>query len=268
MGRPDRLVRSGVLPLGLALALASGCAAPTASAPQAPPATQPGSAASASQSTALPSLLPTPSADPILSALAATRARGTARVALELLTSAPDAERSLVGEGIVDFARGAADLRWSGQEGDSREVRTEEGFFVEVQDGQWLAVDPGRSTPTSDAGGVLRGLDGLRDTVQEGSESIGGVSAARIIGWLPATGSDEGNTAGLGLTDTELTAVASAGTARIRLAIWVDDSGRIIQVVRTLVDAEPISATSIARLSDFGVAAPITTPSSIAASAR
>ena len=268
MGHPERRVRAGALPLGLALMLASGCAVPTASSPQSLAASPSGSTVQASPSTAVPSLMPTPSADPVLSALAATRSRGTARVALELMTAAPDVERTLLGEGVVDFARGATDLSWSSVAGDSREVRTEEGFFVEVEEGQWLAVDPGRSTPTSEAGDVLRSLDELREPVVEGSESVGGVSATRITGWLPASRGDEENVAGLGLTDAELVTVADAGTARIRLAIWIDDSGRIIQVVRTLVDVESISATSIARLSAFGVAAPITVPSSIAATAR
>ena len=210
------------------------------------------------------SLLPSPSADPIRSALTATTARGTARVSLELLTAADGLERTLLGEGIVDFARPAGDLNWSGAAGQSREVRTEEGFFVEVEPGQWLAVDPAMSTPTSDASVVLRGIADLRESAQVGSELIGGQPATRITGWLPATG----NSGGLGLTAPELAVVDGSPQARLQVTIWIDESGRIVQVLRTLQQAEPVAATSLVQLSEFGVAAPISAPSSIAASAQ
>jgi len=267
MGHPDG-IRPQILGLVGLIALTGGCAVPTAPTAQAPSSMRAESGSPPMPSIASPSLLPTPSADPILSSLGATTARGTAQVTLELLISTQDLDRSLFGEGVVDFARGAADLRWSGREGDSREVRTEEGFFVEVQEGQWLAVDPERATPTSDAGDVLRGIDNLREPRVQGRESIGGVSVTRITGWLPATGGDSVNLAGLGLTDSELASALGSTQARVQVTVWVDDSGRIIQVLRTLEDAAPIAATSLARLSDFGVAAPIAAPSSIAASAR
>ena len=147
-------------------------------------------------------------------------------------------------------------------------MRTEEGFFVEVDQGQWLAVESGRSTPTSDAGDLLRGIADLRDPRPEGSESLDGAVATRISGWLPATGNAAGNAAGLGLTDSELASALGSTRARVQVTVWVDDSGRVIQVLRTLQEAGPVAATSVARLSEFGVAAPITAPSSIAATAQ
>lgn len=267
MRHPDGM-RQGFLGVVAILALTSGCAAPMAPSAQGSSTMQIASASPPLPSSASPSLLPTPSADPILSAIGATTSRGTARLALEIVTATPDFEKSLIGEGVVDFTRGAADLRWSGLEGDSREVRTEEGFFVEVQEGQWLAVDPGRTTPTSDAGDVLRGIDGIRDPVVEGSESVDGQSAIRITGWLPVTQSDASNAAGLGLIDDDFTTVVNGGQARVQVTIWVDDSGRIIRVMRTLQGSDAIAATSLARLTEFGVAAPIAAPSSVAATAR
>jgi hypothetical protein len=250
--------------LGGLILLIAACAPP----PPTPgsPATTPAPSVSSPVASSSPaaSLAPSPSADPISSALSATTARGTARVALELLTAAEGVERELIGEGVVDFARGATDLRWTAAAGPSREVRTEEGFFVEVEPGQWLAVAPDRPTPTSDAGAVLRGIAGLQEAALEGSDAIDGQAATRIRGWLPAAGND----AGLGLTDPERAVVAQSQNARVQVTIWVDESGRIVQVMRTLEGAEPVSATSVARISDLGVAAPIAPPSSIAASAQ
>lgn len=220
----------------------------------------------ASPATATPSasLLPSPSADPIRTALTATAARGTAAVLLELLTAADGVERTLIGEGVVDFSRGASDLRWSADQGDSREVRTEDGFFVEVEPGQWLAVDPQRPTPTSDSGLVLRGLADIRELRTEGSEPVDGQPATRIQGWLPAAG----NIDGLGLTDAERVVVDGRPQARIAVTVWVDEAGRIVQVLRTLEQADSVAATSMVQLREFGAAAPISPPSSIAATAQ
>ncbi|MFM8352905.1 MAG: hypothetical protein ACKN9D_17810 [Actinomycetales bacterium] len=254
--------------LGLsALALFVGCA--QTAAPPAPSASmpaQPTNSAQPAPSTPSPTTPPppSPSADPLLSALTATTARGTAAVDMELLTAAGGSERTLLGEGVVDFTRNAADLRWSGIEGTSREVLTEEGFFVEVEPGQWLAVDPTRPTPTSDTGLILRAIAGLRDPVADGSELVGGQPANRISGWLPAAG----NAGGLGLTDPERSQAEAAPQARVQVTVWIDASGRIVQVLRSLQQAEPVAATSLVRLFDFGIAAPIESPSSIAATAR
>lgn len=261
-----RSTAQGGFLLACVAALIAACSAPSVS----PTASSSGSTTtpvpSSNEAIASPSmsLLPSPSADPILSALTATTARGTARVTLELLTAADGLERTLLGEGVVDFARSAGDLKWTGAAGQSREVRTEEGFFVEVESGQWLAVDPATSTPTSDAPAVLRGIADLRDPVQTGSEVVDGQSATRITGWLPAPG----NAGGLGLTAPERAVVDASPQARLQVTIWIDESGRIVQVLRTLEQTDPVAATSLVQLSDFGVAAPISAPSSIAASAE
>lgn len=261
-----RSTAQGGFLLACIAALIAACSTPSVP----PTASSSGSTAtpvpSSSEAVASPtmSLLPSPSADPILSALTATTARGTARVSLELLTAADGFERTLLGEGIVDFARPAGDLKWSGAAGQSREVRTEEGFFVEVEPGQWLSVDPATSTPTSDTPAVLRGIADLREPRKVGSELIGGQSATRITGWLPAAG----NAGGLGLTAVERAVVDGSPQARLQVTIWIDESGRIVQVLRTLEQTDPVAATSLVRLSDFGVAAPISAPSSIAASAE
>lgn len=247
-----------------ALACLGACTSATPPAPASRASQPPPASPSPLVSTPPTTPEPSPSANPIQSALTATTARGTAAISLEVLDASPGTERALSGEGIVDFARGAWDIRWSAQEGISREVRTEEGFFVEVQPGSWLAVDPDRPTPTSQAGDVLRGLAQLADAEPDGEESLQGTPALRYCGWLPAAGDGSG----LGLTDDEQAMLQAQPGARVQVTIWIDPAGRIVQVMRTLQNAGPVAATSIVRLTDFGIAAPITAPSSVAATAQ
>ncbi|MBU6244258.1 MAG: hypothetical protein KGP12_03495 [Actinomycetales bacterium] len=257
-----RGIRAAAIGLA-AVASMAGCAQATAPAPASQASQQPPALPSPIASTPSATLEPSPSANPIQSALTATTARGTAAISLEVLTAASGVERTLTGEGIVDFPRGAWDIRWSSLDGDSREVRTEDGFYVEVQPDSWLAVEPGRPTPTSEAGDVLRGLSQLTDAEPVGEESLLGTSTIRYRGTLPAA--DDGS--GLGLNDDERALLRAEPGAMEEVTVWIDSAGRIVQVMRTLRDAGPVAATSIVRLTAFGIAAPIDPPASIAATA-
>ena len=42
--------------------------------------------------------------------------------------------------------------------------------------------------------------------------------------------------------------------------MWVDNSGLIVQVMRTLVGANDVAASTVTMLTDFGIAAAITAP--------
>ena len=228
------------------------------------------------QVTSMATVQPTPAANPVQSAFGATIARGTARISVELLTSAAGIERALTGEGFIDLAKRRSDIRWSSADGPSREVLTEDGFWIEVDPGSWLAVAPGRRTPTSSTGLVLRGIPDLLDVTSTGTESLDGVQATRYVGTLRGPGQDDERgdelaadvADGIGLNDAELAAVADHPDAAVQVTLWIDDNGLIVQVMRSLQDAGPVLATSIVQLRDFGVAAPITSPSSVTATAQ
>ena len=258
-----RAIRVATFALASGISLAA-CAHVTSPAPASPPSPPPSMAPSEAPSSPSAIAVPSPSANPLQSALTATTARGTATLAIDVLTASPGIERTLTGAGVVDFPRGAWDIRWSSSAGPSREVRTPDGFFVEVQPDSWLVVQPGRQTPTSQAGDILRGLSQVADAEPVGEESLQGTPTLRYRGYLPA--SDDGG--GLGLTDDERSMVQADPNAMVEVTVWIDPAGRIVQVMRTLVGAEPVAATSIVRLADFGIAAPIAAPSSVAATAQ
>lgn len=242
--------------------LVSGCS-PQAVPPVSSPTTVRPAPASPTPTPTRATIEPTPSASPLDSALSATTARGTARISVQVLTAADGVEREITGEGLVDLATDQSDIRWQSEAGPSREITTSEGFFVEVQPGSWLSVEPGRQTPTANAGLPLRGLLALQDPQSAGQDDLDGSAADLVTGYLPA----ESNASGMGLNDMELAALRDYPQAVVLVTLWIDAQGLIRQVMRTLADAGPIAATTIARLSDFGVPAPVSAPTSIAASA-
>lgn len=251
-----------LLVVALAAPLAIGCS-PSAAPPVSPATTVSLEPALPTPTPTTATIEPTPSASPLDSALSATTARGTARISVQILTAADGVDREITGEGLVDLAKDLSDIRWQSAAGPSREITTDEGFFVEVQPDSWLSVEPGRQTPTSTAGLPLRGLLALEDPQSAGEEDLDGTATDLITGHLHA----EGNVAGMGLNDMEMTALKDYPQALVRVTLWVDDQGLIRQVMRTLEGAGPVAATTIARLSEFGVPAPVTAPASIAASA-
>ncbi len=253
---------SALLAAALAAPLVVGCS-PGATPPASSPTTVSPEPALPTSPPTSATIEPTPSASPLDSALAATTARGTARMSVQILTAADGVDREITGEGLVDLAKDLSDIRWQSAAGPSREITTEDGFFVEVQPDSWLSVEPGRETPTSQAGLPLRGLLALEDPRSAGQEDLDGTTADLITGYLPAAG----NTAGMGLNDMELRALEDYPRALVSVTVWVDDQGLIRQVMRTLEDAGPVAATTIARLTEFGVPAPVSAPASIAASA-
>ena len=105
--------------------------------------------------------------------------------------------------------------------------------------------------PLKDEEGLIRDtvLAQLADAEPDGEESLQGTPALRYRGWLPAAGDGSG----LGLTDDEQAMLQAQPGARVQVTIWIDPAGRIVQVMRTLQDAGPVAATSIVRLTDFGI---------------
>ena len=65
---------------------------------------------------------------------------------------------------------------------------------------------------------------------------------------------------GLGLNERALQLAAANPSARIEATVWIDDRGLIVQVMRTLVGATDIAASTVTRLADFGTSAAIAPP--------
>jgi len=236
--------------------------------PASPSASGSDPSAGASASAPIP---PSPVANPVINAMSISRSLGTAQADIDVANSVDGAQRMLTGNGVVDVGRGWSDITWTA-DGTARELVTRDGIFLSTDDEHWLAFPNG--TPTSRVADVFAGLPDVPAWVLDGTEQIGTteqLSTKRYTGTLPA-GADA-----LGLNDQE-TADALAGGSRVAVTVWIDDQGRIVRILRVLTDpqqgsgnpddaadgaASPplaITATTLINLTNYGLAAPISTP--------
>ena len=236
--------------LGAVLAgalLIAGCSSAATPPPASSPPTQPAQ-----------SPQPTRSATPLASAISATSAPGTARVDVLILTSVGGLEDELTGTGITVFGTGDADLAWQAGAGASRELSVDGAAWLQLDppDGEWLAVPDGTWIPTIAAGRPLRGLTDLRDVRVDGTEALGDIETTRLVGSLPAAG----NLGGLGINELAAQAVQEDPDARVDVTVWVDGTGRIVRITRTIASTTDVQASSTTELTDFGIAAQIWDP--------
>lgn len=201
---------------------------------------------------------PTRSASPLASAISATSAPGTARIEVRILTSVGGLEDELTGTGTTVFGTGDADLAWQAAAGASRELTVDDAAWLQLEPpaGEWLAVPDGTWIPTIAAGRPLRGLTDLRDVRVDGTERLGDAETTRLVGSLPAAG----NLGGLGINELAAQAVQDDPGARVDVTLWVDGTGRIVRIARTIASATDVQASSTTELSDFGIAAQIRDP--------
>lgn len=236
--------------------LLAGCS--SAAAP--PPAPSPPTPSAPPTQSAQPTqpVQPTRSATPLASAISATGAPGTAWVDVRILTSVGGLEDELTASGITAFATGDADLTWQGSAGTSREVTVDgtSALQLEPPDGEWIAVPEGTWIPTLAAGQPLRGLADLQDVRDDGGERLDGIEVTRLIGSLPAAG----NLGGLGINELAAKAVESDPGARIDVTVWIDGTGRIVRIMRTIASTTDVQASATTDLREFGVAAQIRDP--------
>lgn len=236
--------------LGAVLAgalLIAGCSTAAPRPPASSPPTQPAQSAE-----------PTRSATPLASAISATSAPGTARIEVRILTSVGGLEDELTGTGITVFGTGDADLAWQAAAGASRERTVGGAAWLQLDPpaGEWLAVPDGTWIPTIAAGRPLRGLTDLRDVRVDGTERLGDAETTRLVGSLPAAG----NLDGLGINELAAQAVQDDPEARVDVTLWVDGTGRIIRITRTIASTTDVQASATTELSDFGIAAQIPDP--------
>ena len=205
-----------------------------------------------------PSLSTSPSATVLTSAVSATTARGTARLEITVLSTVEGFDDEIQGEGLAVLNAGDVDLTWNSVVGQTHEILLADDLFVQLEppSGAWVTVPAEEWTPTAAAGRPLRGLSDLMDVRLDGVEILDGVESTRYSGFLNLAGNGDG----LGLNSRALQLAAASPSARIAATVWIDSSGLIVQVMRTLVGANNVAASTVTRLTDFGIAAAITNP--------
>lgn len=177
----------------------------------------------------------------------------------QLITNVEGFERVVVGNGYVEVNQGFGDITWTDDFGTSREVITDTGHFLELDD-LWLEVAPESPLPTTVAFTPLAGLAGATNVVLSGSEEINGRPTMRLDADLdPGDGSSL-----MGFSEEERTVFAETSDASLIATIWIDADGQIVRVLReyrsSSQDADPISATSLFLLADHGRSRPLDVP--------
>ncbi len=246
------------------LAAASLAAASLAACAPAPAPSQSGgptnTPSSSSVAPALPSasLSMTPSATPLITAVSATNARGTARLTISVLSTVQGFSDEIEGEGLAILGSGDADIIWSSVVGQTHEIITANELFVQLEppSGPWLSIPADEWTPTASAGRPLRGISEITDARLDGDEVLDGVATTRYVGSLDFADHADG----LGLNGQALQLAEAAGSTRIEVTVWIDERGLIVQVMRTLIGGGDVSASTVTRLSEFGISAIVTPP--------
>ncbi|NQW71630.1 MAG: hypothetical protein HQ453_02775 [Actinobacteria bacterium] len=190
--------------------------------------------------------------------MSATTARGTARLAITVMSTVEGFDDEIQGAGLTVLNSGDADLTWNSVVGQTHEVILADNLFVQLEppSGAWVTVPAEEWTPTAAAGRPLRGLSDVIGVRRDGVEFLDGVEATRYSGSLDLAGHSDG----LGLNSRALQLAAASPSTRIAATVWIDGSGLIIQVMRTLVGATDVAASTVTKLTDFGTAAAVTSP--------
>ena len=243
-----------------ALALICGCSSPTAS-------EDPSAPASASAEPSGPeSSTPSPG-DPQgewRSAVDTTASAESVLLEAQLITDVEGFERITSGTGYVELQSGHGDIEWTDELGDSRELITQDGHFLELDD-TWFQIERAGSLPTTVAFDPLAGLESATNIVAAGSEEVLGAQTYRFDADLdPSMGMDV-----MGFSEEERTVFPTEASSTheqgsLIATIWVDQEGRIVRVLREFqtmsADGDPISATSLLLLRGWGTTQPLETP--------
>lgn len=172
----------------------------------------------------------------------------------QIITNVEGFERITQGEGYVDIADGFGDLTWRDDRSTTREVRSPDGHFVEL-DGTWFEVPSG--LPTTVAFDPLAGLGSPLGVTVEGNEDVDGTPTTKMIAEIdPAS-------APFGFSDEETT-VFDAASGSLVATLWVDDQDRVVRILREYStfsdDGDPVEGISLYLLEDPRSSAPIDVP--------
>lgn len=195
--------------------------------------------ACATQQAANPDSSPSP--NELANAIEATSARGTARLAVEVVS---DTE-TLTGSGSASLTSGTGQITWShlGTGEEFTELNNRDGLYSQI-DGSWFVAPPGTVTPTSGAMTPLAGLNELTANEED-----------PLQGQLPLT-----LESGMNLSEEELIELPADCPAVIDVHVTLNDSGLITEISKefTCPDYQRVSVT---RLTDFGTSLDLAEPS-------
>lgn len=187
-------------------------------------------------------------------AIATTSTAGGVSLEGQIVTNVEGFERITMGQGYVDIPSASGDLTWTDERSEIREVRTPSGHFVGF-DGLWYSEN--QDIPTTIAMTPLAGLDAATDITEGPTTEVLGTPTKELRATL------EPNATLMGVSTEELT-VMDPSTGSMSATIWVDDSDRIVRIVRQYrtvsLDGDPIEASVLFLLSDFGTEQPIDVP--------
>lgn len=178
---------------------------------------------------------------------------------VQLITDVEGFERITSGRGYAEMLDGYGDITWTDELGQTREVLTANGHFLEL-DGTWFTIEREGSLPTTVAFDPLAGLADATGIVEIGPEDVTGFPTVRFDADLDAkSGVDV-----MGFSEEERTVFGDTGDATLVATIWIDQDGRIVRILReytaSSVDGDPIRATSLFLLTALGEAVPMDVP--------
>ena len=181
---------------------------------------------------------------------------GGVTIEAQLITSVAGFERVTSGTGYVDTSAGAGDINWTDELGVTREIRTDTGHYLQVEE-TWFEIERENALPTTIVFEPFRGLDQAANIRIDGEEDVRGAATTQLTATLNP------NDAGIemGFSEEERSIVKDATDASLTATIWVDGDGRIVRVLReysaTSSEQDPIEATSLYLFDEFGVERPI-----------
>ena len=211
-----------------------------------------------------PSPLLSPEASPVLDAVTATRALGSATVHVRNAASVGRQDVWVsIGDGSLDLAKGLGRIAFTSSHGGTSELLVnQDGAFVSPDGGaQWFLLGFGQTTPLMGAINVFRGLDRVDWGAGE-ADTVGGRVLTRYDGvMVDATIADAMD--GMGVSTEQPELLAQVGSLEIDVSVWVDDAGRIVRVLRSIdgtTPEGPLQATQLVTLSRFREAIDLASP--------
>lgn len=187
-------------------------------------------------------------------ALKATALAGQTDIDAQLITNVEGFERITQGDGWIDLATGSGDITWTDDRSTTREVRSPTGHYLDL-DGTWFEI--AQELPTTVVFDPLAGLTTIGEVRAEGTEDVLGASTSKFTADLTPDGSVMGFSA-------EETTVFDPMSGSLTATIWVDDSDRIVRILREYstrsLDGDPVEAVSLFVFAGFGPSTPIEVP--------
>ena len=203
-------------------------------------------------------------ASPVLDAVSASRARGSAAVEVQTSSSFGTGDPWVsTGTGQVDLAKGLGRIAFENAGGGTSELLVnQDGTYVSNDRGaSWFLLGFQQTTPLLGSINVFRALSSIEWS--DGTpETVDGRALTRYDGTLPdATVADLLD--GMGVPIEDPTPLGQATDMLLDVSVWVDGSGNIARILRSAsatTPAGPLAATQLTVLTDLGSAIDLASP--------